>query len=60
MDEIVLAEHSGIQIPARQGLNEITIQELDKPTLPELPNTDKRALLIHVSDLRLVYQSKKP
>jgi hypothetical protein len=60
MDEIIITEHSGIQIPARQGLNEITIQVLDKPTLSGLPNGDQRILLMRLSNLNLVYQADKP
>lgn len=60
MEEIIITEHSRIQILARQGRNEITIQVLDKPTLLVLPDADKRAMLIGISDLRLIYRSKNP
>lgn len=49
-DEIVMEENSGIIIPATQGINEITIQTLDK----------KKSRLIDLSNIELMYQMKTP
>ncbi len=40
-------------VPVKQGANEICLTALDKSTVPQQPNGDRRPLLVGVSDLRI-------
>ena len=52
---ITISEYPTVTLtfPTQQGLNMFCLTPLDKPTVPEQPNGDRRPLLIGVSDTEL-------
>lgn len=50
---IVTSQTQAIGIPVQEGLNEIKMEILDKPTIIKLPNGDTRPLLVQIIGLRL-------
>jgi hypothetical protein len=54
---VVLKDYPNVEIavPINQGQNEICLSPLDKPTVLEQPNGDRRPLLVGVSNLQVEF-----
>lgn len=56
----VREDTQGIRLPVHQGLNEVSIQVDDQPSLSVLPNGDTRPLLLWIHDLTFHLEQDSP